>query len=60
MCQVLLLQICMDNLCCIAIRCWNRLEEAISDIEKTGRCDRSLCARDHRGLSSELGYTKEI
>ena len=46
----------MDNLSCIAIRCWDRLEETIDEIKKAGRYNRSLC--DHKGLNNELGYTK--
>ena len=44
----------LDNLCCIAIRCWDRLDAIIDAVEGTGRYDRSMC--EHEGLHDEPGY----
>ena len=46
----------LDNLCCVAIRCWDELEEVIAAVGQTGRYDRSRC--EHEGLRGEIGYTR--
>ena len=44
----------LDNLCCVAIRCWDELEEVIATVRQTESYDRPRC--EHEGLRDEIGY----
>ena len=44
----------VDNLVCVAVRCWDTLEEVIIEVSASGKYDQSLCK--HAGIMDELGY----
>ena len=46
----------LDNLACIAIRCWDSLDAVIDSIREKGRYDRSLC--EYKELDKEVGVSK--
>ena len=44
----------VDNLVCVAVRCWDTLEEVITEVSASGKYNRSLCK--HAGIMDEVGY----